>query len=98
MRQVSVGIDPREHWTQLALCREHPDPDSLWFAADREGQERAVAICQECPVKDRCLREAVAWASQVRTGLAGVWAGRYPSVIRRLDRERRKAATGGEAG
>ena len=90
-------MDASDHWSAHALCRSYPDPD-LWFSTEREGQARAVAICQECPVSEECLRDAILVAAHIGTGLAGVWAGRYPSVIRRLDRERRKAAMGGEAG
>jgi WhiB family transcriptional regulator, redox-sensing transcriptional regulator len=49
-------------------CQTH-DPD-LWFAELPAELERASALCADCPVRARCLSEAL-----LRREPAGVWGG-----------------------
>jgi WhiB family transcriptional regulator, redox-sensing transcriptional regulator len=51
-----------------ALCANHPRPD-LWFSYSAL-QKRAVAICKQCPLRERCLDHAVS-----RPEVHGVWGG-----------------------
>lgn len=36
-------------------------PDGLRDPKRREFQNRAIAVCNTCPVKMKCLEEAIAW-------------------------------------
>lgn len=54
----------RGRWQDRAACRGH-DPE-IWFDEDR--LERAVAICNTCPVIAECRDFG-------RRSTAGVWAG-----------------------
>lgn len=51
-----------------ALCFGHPRPE-LWFSFSAL-QQRAVAVCKQCPVRDRCLDHAIE-----RPEVHGVWGG-----------------------
>ena len=53
---------------QAYPCREL-DPE-LWFAQSPAGVERAKALCQPCPVRERCLADALG-----RGEPWGVWGG-----------------------
>jgi WhiB family transcriptional regulator, redox-sensing transcriptional regulator len=52
----------------LPPCRVN-DPE-LWFAESPEDVELAKALCQDCPVRDRCLDGALE-----RQEPWGVWGG-----------------------
>jgi hypothetical protein len=60
---ISTPSASTEHWRQRAACRNE-DPD-LFFPVtdDGPGYERQVAaakaVCRGCPVRDRCLDEAL---------------------------------------
>lgn len=45
------------------------DPE-IWFAATPEGVEFAKALCQTCPMRERCLAGAIERAEPW-----GVWGG-----------------------
>lgn len=40
-------------WRERAACAGHPEPD-LWFSWKGEEAERALAICNTCPVRSEC--------------------------------------------
>lgn len=57
-----------------ALCASHPDPD-LWHPTSAvpgekyARQQRAIAICQPCPIRTECRRYGV------QNMKVGVWGG-----------------------
>ncbi|MCZ1011952.1 WhiB family transcriptional regulator [Streptomyces lydicus] len=55
------------HWSDDAACR-NSDPEELF--ADSTRQRRAKAICTACPVRTRCLAEALDNGIEF-----GVWGG-----------------------
>ena len=59
-------------WTDDAACT-HPAVDPDWFtdAADHIGPILAMRVCTGCPVRIRCLNEALSH----RASDAGVWGG-----------------------
>jgi len=69
-----------EHdWQDDAACRNDGDPDA-WFAGPGESQRQAhaVEVCLGCPVRARCLEEALT------LGLAGVWGATSERERRRM--------------
>lgn len=58
-------------WRNDAACLGDPEPGD-WFAtpAERDRLERAVAVCEECPVAMACLEFALAVDERW-----GVWGG-----------------------
>jgi len=71
---------PPEHlggrWQMFGLCRNY-DPATFFPEAPRMGitpdYSEASAICERCPVRPACVREALNLAPDV----AGVWGGFY---------------------
>jgi WhiB family redox-sensing transcriptional regulator len=55
-------------WHDDARCRQY-DPD-LFFAAGARSERRAKAVCERCPVRERCLTFAVECRAEF-----GVWGG-----------------------
>lgn len=49
------------------LCAQ-ADPE-MWFADDVETQNKAIAICQHCPLQSDCLQYATEHMVQ------GIWGG-----------------------
>ena len=83
-------------WHARAACRDHPDPD-MWFpgpGVSRRAQ-RAVEICQSCPVQIECAQHAAGAAKHelctnpIKPGqpLPG---GRLVHTARLTDRRREK--------
>ena len=79
----SVGFDLLEApileerpWAVFAACHES-DPD-IFFPASRAEEDRALALCAICPVREECLHYAL--ESRERFG---IWGGT-------TDKERRK--------
>ena len=59
-----------EGWRDAAACRT-AGPDVFWPArGDHAAVQRALAICDDCPVADDCLDYAL--ANRIRDG---VWGG-----------------------
>ncbi|MEE6280201.1 WhiB family transcriptional regulator [Georgenia sp. MJ170] len=52
-----------------APCQEATDAD-LWFAEQQSDVEHAKSLCRRCPVREACLRGAIA-----REEPWGVWGG-----------------------
>ena len=77
-------------WQQLAACRD-TDPE-LFFpevddytAPETAAQLFAAAkVCVSCPVRRECLTYAVDSGQSF-----GIWAGRTPSELRAIRRQRR---------
>ena len=73
-----------------AACRYHPA--DLWFPDDpstpegREQARRAIAICQECPLKVPCLAAAIEAGEDY-----GIWGGMRQEERGRLIRKSRAA-------
>lgn len=61
-------------WSEQAACHERPD---LPWDGDR-ADDTMREICAGCPVRQRCLAEAL------RQPTGGVWAGTTPKDRRRL--------------
>ena len=68
-------------WRDRAACAD-TDPD-LFFSEDtvRGTYKQAIAICNDCPVKDDCLDYAL--KENLRDG---VWGGRTPDERQRIRR------------
>jgi WhiB family redox-sensing transcriptional regulator len=57
------------NWRDLAVCTQ-VDPDVFFATRDPDLTRAAKAICQGCPVRDECLKTALADPS-----LTGIWGG-----------------------
>jgi len=64
---VTTGTDP-DAWRADAECLNHPT--KWWFPEPGQRPERAIAICNECPVKAQC-------AEAGKDEPHGVWGGIY---------------------
>lgn len=81
------------HWKLAGLCTTEADPND-WFLSERN-DSRATrqrvrdlkAICERCPVRERCLE-----ASIENREPFGIWAGLTPSERDRVIRKREKEA------
>lgn len=73
-------------WMAGAACREH-DPD-LWFPVAGMHNAVAQAICDSCPVRERCADYAEDMREQ-----HGVWGGL--NVEQRRQRARQREASHG---
>ena len=79
--------DDRQAWKRRALCAGHPHRE-WWFSDLAEDTIRAVAVCEVCPVKDRCLSVAI----DIREYF-GIWGGQTPTQRRRMVRAARRSAS-----
>ena len=72
-------------WMAEGLCADkHP---STFFPSDGVGVEKARKICDECPMKQRCLEYAL--CNRIDHG---VWGGTSERQRRRILKERRVQA------
>lgn len=62
------------------LCAQ-ADPE-MWFADDLESMEKAIAICNQCPLREPCLEYAIEHQVQ------GIWGGTV-EVVRKAIRKKR---------
>lgn len=80
---MSGGED--QHWGHQAVChRETPDAPELWTPERRPVTKwftHLQQMCQRCPVRQRCAREAVRNGDQ-----CGVYAGVFVPDRRKEDR------------
>lgn len=85
---TGIALDRRDaqHWQKRGLCNQM-DPD-LWFPEPQDtlGAEYAQALCGDCPVRHKCLQEALE-----NPPAYGVWGGEDFDVERR--KYRRKYST-----
>lgn len=75
MATITAPVD----WHTLANCAG-VEPD-LFFPVLGGDAAKAKAVCQECPVREECLRDAIA-----RDEWVGVWGGLTAVERRRLVR------------
>ena len=72
-------------WRPDAACNE-TDPE-VFFSGDDDATERAMALCQRCPVRTSCLKLALDLGE-----MHGIWGGTTESERRRMIRQRRREA------
>lgn len=70
-------------WVDDASCREAPT--GWFFPATDDAEQRAVALCQTCPVQEACLRFAVE-----QEQWHGVWGGTTERERRLMIRDHRR--------
>jgi hypothetical protein len=90
-------------WHEQALCAGHPDPD-LWHYSNSEYKDEqqlevlrsieAIEICNQCPVKDLCLKQGMEDTNLDQSeGNGTIWGGKLQSerlmVTNRLGSSRR---------
>ena len=55
-------------WHEQGLCAKHPDPELWWYKSSKIDDEKqlqilrmieAVEICNECPVRELCLKQGL---------------------------------------
>lgn len=56
-------------WEEQAECKKYPA--AWWFSDELATRNRAIAVCDECPVAEPCLAGALE-----RKERFGVWGGR----------------------
>jgi WhiB family transcriptional regulator, redox-sensing transcriptional regulator len=82
-------VNPSENWRDRGACRDLEQPVmDAFFVNTEDGDQVAVAICQQCPVRAECLAFAVASGEQY-----GVWGGRTQAQVRRLIARDRRGRT-----
>lgn len=69
-------------WHAQAACRDRPDV--TWFPERADDWRPAVAVCNECPVRQECLQ----WALDHGEGI-GIWGG---LTARQRERHTQRAA------
>ena len=83
-------------WRENAACRglpatffyaEHEFEEGIAYRQNRWRLLRGLAICEECPVRLNCLKEAID-----SDELLGIWGGTTPEERRLI--HRRKTRTG----
>lgn len=82
---ASHDLDRAADWRADAAC--HDVDVEVFFAVDEASQREAVAVCETCPVRVRCLEHALATREHY-----GVWGGVREQDRKRLARRRREAA------
>jgi WhiB family redox-sensing transcriptional regulator len=77
-----------------ALCAKAGQDADLWHPANgnRVDAERAKAICERCPVRQRCLE----WALEANER-HGVWGGATPLERNKIRRDRARDPQGAAA-
>lgn len=95
---VSSLVMP-EAWTEKGACARALNPDA-WFPERGESNtpelRLALRVCADCPVRDLCLKEALAQGPSCE----GIWGGTRQSERRKMIRmgcttlEEYKALTG----
>ena len=77
-------------WMSEGKCRIHPP--AVFFPSDGAGVERAQAICNRCPVAERCLGYALEFRIE-----HGVWGGASERERRRILRRKKLDVASAEA-
>lgn len=79
---VSSLVMP-EAWTEKGACARALNPDA-WFPERGEANapelRLALRVCADCPVKDLCLKEALAQGPSCE----GIWGGTRQSERRKM--------------
>ncbi|HEX9991615.1 MAG TPA: WhiB family transcriptional regulator [Acidimicrobiales bacterium] len=71
----------RPSWRDFSACSGQPT--SLWYPDEKGHGREAKAVCRACPVRERCLLDAVA-----RNEQHGIWGGAAEPDRRLLRRAR----------
>jgi len=89
--------EPIDNWQTHGACKDHPE--LTWYPSHGESQTSQEAICDECPVRVRCLLFAI---DQNEVDDFGIWGGtsakQRTKIRRRLGRTRTPAACGTNSG
>ncbi|MGS2588054.1 WhiB family transcriptional regulator [Streptomyces hebeiensis] len=79
----------RYDWHNQAACRDHPN----LFFPDSGGYHNARPLCAPCPVRDRCLTQAMTAENGLPTPFRhGMWGGLTPEERHQRDRVRTRQA------
>lgn len=71
--------------TQATPCQVR-DPE-IWFSFDPDTQHYAASLCNECPVRQECLRAALEYERGHSVGSRfGIWGGKTPQQRARISR------------
>jgi WhiB family redox-sensing transcriptional regulator len=72
---TAYGLDTQrgDHWTVAAICRDQ-DPE-IWYPVGHTGPaiaqaEKAIAVCEQCPVRLACLLDAIRFPAMDQHGIA----------------------------
>lgn len=77
---MNFNFDPdQDAWMEEGLCREIGGNE--WFPPKGERGKEALRICQDCPVKARCLQFALENRDLSRFG---IWGGTTERERRRM--------------
>jgi WhiB family redox-sensing transcriptional regulator len=80
------------NWRTRGLCRNE-DPE-LFFLKTRAGRRAALAVCAPCPVRERCLAEALEEEGGRNTGdRHGIRGGMTPTGRQKLHARATKTTT-----
>ncbi|WP_406056284.1 WhiB family transcriptional regulator [Streptomyces sp. NBC_01077] len=80
------------NWRTRGLCRDE-DPE-LFFPDTAADRRAALAVCARCPVRERCLAEALAEEGGRNThGRHGIRGGTTPTGRQKLHSRTAKTAT-----
>ncbi|MFF8839606.1 WhiB family transcriptional regulator [Streptomyces sp. NPDC015130] len=80
------------NWRMFGQCRDE-DPE-LFFLKTHAGRREALAVCAKCPVRERCLTEALAEEGGRNTGdRHGIRGGTTPTGRQKLHARTAKTAT-----
>lgn len=80
-----------------AACKDHPDPD-LFFPGPGQGgrqkRDKAIAICEGCPVREACLEVALEWDRNHEPidWTYGVWGGTTRDDRKKMLKEKNRVA------
>ena len=75
-----VSVDAPPDWRLRASCAQ-ADPE-LFFPSSRHSELllRPLAVCEQCPVRDACLADAMLAEQDAAYGCRfGIWGGTTPS-------------------
>jgi WhiB family redox-sensing transcriptional regulator len=80
--------EKKDQWKERGACKGITE-DSIFFpeSSDSEWkakQDKAISICQQCPVRIQCLEYAI------QNNEPGVWGGTSERERRRIKRARRQ--------
>lgn len=85
---VDFTEPPDDSWRERAACRDVDPSAADWFPEQHQGADRrtrqALAICATCPVRQECLRYALA---NDEHRCFGLWGGLGPKQRSRLRAE-----------
>lgn len=76
---AQTDADPGPDWRTQAACQGRGPETFFPHPSDRDGEDKAVAICWGCPVEADCLADAMeAETYRPTSGRHGIWGGKTP--------------------